>query len=361
MPAGINYTVFGNVFKGQDVLFNISHARPARGSQGQTLAVPAEAIHINRVVIVDGPMQANPAPNIAPKDAVPETELSLAPQQEAFTYGEPIILRLMLKNPYDSSLQLPSMGLAKNLKITRLEENPGGELRRTEEKTNPDFSEMFLPVSRGLLGPGAQVGVRLDITDACPAFADGGTFEISWEAGGIKTKPLTLRIQKSLFANIATTRGVFQAILYPEAAPLAVGRFKQLAEDGFYNGLPFYAVVKTPALSLAQAGSKSGDSTGKATNLPDIPLEQSDRPFDIGTIGFSHTRTNADSGSSQFFIITQIGADGSASLFRRYTVIGKIISARDEKGDPADYRALLSKLTAEDKVLKIEISAKKTK
>ena len=359
--SGIKYTIFGKVFRGLEVLYDISHARQARGSQGQTLSRPAEEIRVSRVIIVDEALPAGRNPNIAPPASTPEAELSLSPQAEVFTYGEPINIQLTLKNPYNSSLELPSIGLKNGLKINRLEEKPGEEARRVEVETSPEFPEMFLPVSRGLLGPGAQVGLRLDITDICPAFAEGGKFEITWEAGGARTKPLTISIQKALFANITTSKGAFQAILFPAAAPLAVSRFRQLAAEGFYNDLPFYKVLNTPALALAQSGSKTGDSTGKAANLPDIPLEPAGRPFNVGTIGFSHTRANPDSGNSQYFMVTQIRADGAAALLRHYTIIGEIISARDEKGNPADYRTLLSKLTGEDKVVKIEISEKKTK
>jgi cyclophilin family peptidyl-prolyl cis-trans isomerase len=139
-----------------------------------------------------------------------------------------------------------------------------------------------------------------------------------------------------------------------------VGRFRQLAQEGYYNGLPFYTVMNTPALSLAQSGSKTGDETGKA-DLPDIPLEPSDRQFNAGTIGLSRTGANPDSGNSQYFIVTQLRADGAAALYRRYTIIGEIISARDEKGNPADFRSLLAKLAKDDKVMKIEISERKTR
>jgi len=359
-PSGITYTVFGKVFRGLDVLYNISRARQARGSQGLTLARPAEEIRVSRVIIVDEAPPSGGNPNIAPPASAPEAEISVSPQEKAFTYGEPIDLLLTLKNPYDSSLELPSLGLKNGLKINRVEEKPGEEAERVQEALSPDFPEIFLPVSRGLLGPGEQIGLHVDIANICPAFASGGKFEIAWEAGGVKTKTLTIAIQKALFANITTSKGAFQAILFPETAPLAVGRFRQLAQEGYYNDLPVYKVINTPALSLAQSGSKTGDETGKA-NLPDIPLEPSDRLFNVGTIGFSRTGANPDSGNSQYFIVTQLRADGAAALHQRYTIIGEIISARDEKGNPADFRTLLAKLAKDDKVVKIEISEKKTR
>lgn len=363
-PTGIKYTVFGRVFRGLDVLYSISRARAARNSQGQPLSFPAQPIRISRIIMVDKPSQVPRRINPAPTDAVPEAELALVPPADAFTYGEPINLQLSLRNPYDdTSLALPFTGLKKGLRVVRIEQEGTGENAKENPapvELNPDFLDMLLPVSGGLLAPGAQAGIRLDITDICQAFQQGGKFEITWEVGGIKTKPIVIQIQKSLFANITTSKGALQVLLFPQAAPLAVERFRLLAEQGFYENLPFCYVLNAPALALVQSGGKTGDPMGKAPGLPDMPLEPSNRPFKTGTVAFAHTAANPDTGSSQYFIVTNIRPDGAASLFRKYTIIGEVISAWDTQGKPLDYLALLSKLKTEDKIIKIEISEKKT-
>jgi peptidyl-prolyl cis-trans isomerase B (cyclophilin B) len=356
---GVKYTVFGRIFgDGTKVLESISRTRQARGSQGQTLARPADQIRINRLIIVDKPSALNRRPNLAPEGAIPRVDLTLSSKTTAFTFGEPINVELKLANPYSSALKLPTAGLKGGLKIIRLvEEGPQGQ--RVAAELNADFPEMFLPVSRGILPGGGQVGITLDITDLCPAFQNGGTFEITWEAGAIKTKPIVITIQKSLFATIVTTKGTFQAILFPETAPQAVERFRMLAVSGFYNEMKFFHARNAPALALVQTGSKIGDTTGKAPDLKNLPLEPIDRLLRVGTIALAHTETDPDSGNSQFFMVTRIRADAAKALSRHYSVIGEIIAGRDAKGNPTDYQSLLAQLRPEDKIIRIEITQKK--
>jgi cyclophilin family peptidyl-prolyl cis-trans isomerase len=357
----MKYTVFGRVFRGLDALNVISRARQARGSQGQKLFTPANEIKIKRAVLVeeDTPLVGHHAE--APEGARPQATLTISPPSEQITYGEPLNLRLTLSNPYDEPLHIPGeLGIKKGIKIFKLE-HPSGEDKETVRRQvniSEDFPETLLPLSGGNLGPGGITGVNLDVTDLCPAFAEGGEFEIAWEDYGIETEPLTIKIQKSLFARIITEKGTLEVILFEEAAPGAVARFAQLGREGFYDGLTFHRVIDTPSLSLVQSGSPTGDETGKAEGGP-IPLEPGNRRFRVGTVGLARTPVNPDSGSSQYFIITKIRADGAAALFRRYTQIGQVKAARDAGGKPADFRAILGKIAGSDKVIRVEISEKK--
>ena len=358
----MKYTVFGRVFRGLDVLNVISRARQARGSQGQKLFTPANEIKIKRAVLVEEDTPAVRRHAEAPEGARPRATLTISPPSEQITYGEPLNLRLTLNNPYDEPLHIPGeIGIKKGIKIFKLEPPPSGENKETVRRQvdiNGDFPETLLPLSGGNLGPGGITGVNLDVTDLCPAFAEGGKFEIVWEGYGIETEPLTIKIQKSLFAKIITEKGTLEVILFEEAAPGAVARFAQLAREGFYDGLAFHRVINTPSLSLVQSGSPTGDETGKAEGEP-IPLEPSNRRFRVGTVGLARTPANPDSGSSQYFIITKIRADGAAALFRRYTQIGQVKAARDAGGKPTDFRIILGKIARGDKVIRVEISEKK--
>lgn len=56
-----------------------------------------------------------------------------------------------------------------------------------------------------------------------------------------------------------TTKGKVIVELAPELAPGHVARIKELARDGFYNGLAFHRVIDT---FMAQGGDPKGDGTG---------------------------------------------------------------------------------------------------
>jgi peptidylprolyl isomerase len=56
-----------------------------------------------------------------------------------------------------------------------------------------------------------------------------------------------------------TTKGKVIVELAPELAPGHVARIKELAREGFYNGLAFHRVIDT---FMAQGGDPKGDGTG---------------------------------------------------------------------------------------------------
>ncbi|MGE3867500.1 MAG: peptidylprolyl isomerase, partial [Hyphomonadaceae bacterium] len=68
---------------------------------------------------------------------------------------------------------------------------------------------------------------------------------------------------------IDTTKGRVIVEMYPEIAPLAVARVKQLARDKFYDGLSFHRVI---ANFMAQGGDPLGNGQG-ASKYPDLQEE----------------------------------------------------------------------------------------
>ncbi|WP_298918469.1 peptidylprolyl isomerase [uncultured Algimonas sp.] len=73
---------------------------------------------------------------------------------------------------------------------------------------------------------------------------------------------------------IDTAYGMIGVELLPEIAPLHVAQVKQLARDGFYDGVPFHRVIDG---FMNQTGDGSnGDGTGDS-DLPNIPAEFSFR------------------------------------------------------------------------------------
>ena len=91
--------------------------------------------------------------------------------------------------------------------------------------------------------------------------------------------------------------------LFVQEAPNTVANFIELAQSGFYNGLPFYRVMPG---ALIQSGCKNGDGTGMAGHVIQGEFEANGIENRI-----SHTRgaismarqSDYDTASSQFFIM----------------------------------------------------------
>ncbi len=117
-----------------------------------------------------------------------------------------------------------------------------------------------------------------------------------------------------LYMDMSNGRMVIE--LDPGLAPENVKRVKELARQGFYDGLGFHFVRKG---YVAETGDPTGTGTGGSGQT--LPAEFSDVPFERGVVGMSRPKDDPDSADSQFFI-----ALGRAErLDGKYTVIGKVI------------------------------------
>jgi len=118
--------------------------------------------------------------------------------------------------------------------------------------------------------------------------------------------------------------------LRPDLAPSHVARIAELAESGFYDGVPFHRVI--PGF-MAQGGDPTG--TGMSgSDKPDLKQEFNDEPHVRGTCSMART-ANPDSANSQFFICFE----DTPFLNRQYTVWGQVESGMEHidalpKGEP---------------------------
>ena len=126
--------------------------------------------------------------------------------------------------------------------------------------------------------------------------------------------------------------GVVEIELYPDKAPNHVKRFKDLANDGKYNGVVFHRVIDG---FMAQTGDvKFGNSSSKdfdlrragigGSDLPDLNQEFNDLPHDRGTVSMARS-SDPNSANSQFFICFK----PAPFLDRQYTVFGKVIEGME--------------------------------
>jgi peptidylprolyl isomerase len=130
---------------------------------------------------------------------------------------------------------------------------------------------------------------------------------------------------------IELKRGRVLIKLRPDLAPQHVARAKQLARDGFYNGLKFHRVI---AGFMAQTGDPTGTGTGNS-KYPNLPAEFTKEVYKRGSVGAART-ADPNSANSQFFICF---GDGCRGLTGAYTLWGEVISGMEHvdaiaKGEP---------------------------
>ena len=129
---------------------------------------------------------------------------------------------------------------------------------------------------------------------------------------------------------LTTETGTVTIRLRPDLAPGHVARIKELAREGFYDGVVFHRVI---AGFMAQGGDPSGTGSG-GSKKPDLKAEFSREPHVRGVC--SMARTSApNSANSQFFICL----DDSTFLDNQYTVWGEVVDGMDHvdalpKGEP---------------------------
>ncbi|MFD1704971.1 peptidylprolyl isomerase [Methylopila henanensis] len=128
---------------------------------------------------------------------------------------------------------------------------------------------------------------------------------------------------------IETTKGPITVRLRPDLAPRHVERIVRLANEKFYDGVPFHRVI---AGFMAQTGDPTGTGTG-GSSYPDVAAEFSKESFKRGTLGMARA-ASPDSANSQFFIC--FGA--APWLDGKYTIVGEVTSGMEvvdklEKGE----------------------------
>ena len=115
----------------------------------------------------------------------------------------------------------------------------------------------------------------------------------------------------------------------PDLAPNHVARIKELARQGFYDGVPFHRVI---AGFMAQTGDPTG--TGAGGSGQKLQAEFNAEPHTRGAVSMARAQS-PDSGDSQFFICF----DDANFLDRKYTLWGRVIEGMENvdqinKGEP---------------------------
>ena len=128
---------------------------------------------------------------------------------------------------------------------------------------------------------------------------------------------------------VETSKGPVVIAMRPDLAPKHVARIKELAREGFYDGLKFHRVIDG---FMAQTGCPKGTGTGGSGQK--LKAEFSDAKHRKGTVSMARAQ-DPNSGDSQFFICL----DEAPWLNKQYTVWGNVIEGMEnvdkiQKGEP---------------------------
>ena len=128
---------------------------------------------------------------------------------------------------------------------------------------------------------------------------------------------------------LETTQGRVVIELRPDLAPNHVARIKELAQQGFYDGVVFHRVIDG---FMAQTGDPTG--TGRGGSGKNLKAEFSKAPHERGTVSMARAN-HPDSADSQFFICF----DDARFLDGKYTIWGRVIEGMEnvdkiKRGEP---------------------------
>ncbi len=141
-----------------------------------------------------------------------------------------------------------------------------------------------------------------------------------------------------------TTHGPVTIEMRPDLAPNHCARIKELAREGFYDGIVFHRVIDG---FMAQTGCPHGTGTGGSGQK--LGAEFSDEAHVRGTASMARAAA-PDSADSQFFICF----DDAPFLNGQYTVWGSVTEGMEhvdkiKRGEPvADPDQIISLKVAAD-------------
>ena len=173
--------------------------------------------------------------------------------------------------------------------------------------------------------------------------------------------------------NIKTSKGNMIAIIDGFNAPLTAGAFIDLSSKNFYSNLP---INRAEEFFVLQTGDPIGDDIGyvdpETNEERHVPLEiripdenetfynqtfedlgfyteTPTLPFaTLGTLGWSHSNTDVDDGSSQFFFFlyeAELNPAGRNLIDGRNAAFGYVVDGFD----------VLEELTKEDTIISIDV------
>ncbi len=145
---------------------------------------------------------------------------------------------------------------------------------------------------------------------------------LTQEAFAVNKQYLTLQLDS----------GTVKIELLPDVAPKHVERITTLAKQGAYDDVAFHRVIdgfmaQTGDVEFGKVGPNGQVSPRAGTggsDMPDLPAEFSDTPFERGVVGMARS-SNPNSANSQFFIMFA----PAPHLNGQYTVVGRVVEGME--------------------------------
>jgi cyclophilin family peptidyl-prolyl cis-trans isomerase len=168
-----------------------------------------------------------------------------------------------------------------------------------------------------LHGPGG--GATLTGETPCPK-PDGSSARTTHFA---KAPGTCIDASKTYTATFRTTKGTMVVTLDAADSPKNVNNFVVLSLYHFYDGSPFFRLVKDFAVQFGDPSSHPSNAAQFGYDVPDeFPKAGA---YKLGTLAMANTG-QPDSGGAQAFFIT--GAEG-ASLPPSYSILGQVTKGLD--------------------------------
>ena len=125
---------------------------------------------------------------------------------------------------------------------------------------------------------------------------------------------------------IDTNYGEILVMLNSAAAREHANTFKDLAENGFFNGLTFHYVEKDKIIQGGDVNSRDDDPSNDGFGEPGFTIKpEVSAKHQAGSVGLAHPPGEPELGNSQFYICLQ----PMPELDGRYTVFGQVVQGLD--------------------------------
>ncbi|MDP4822447.1 MAG: peptidylprolyl isomerase [Aestuariivirgaceae bacterium] len=146
-------------------------------------------------------------------------------------------------------------------------------------------------------------------------------------------------LENTLYLDLEKGRVVIEML--PDVAPGHVKHIKELAREGFYDGVVFHRVIEG---FMAQGGDPTGTGMG-GSKKPNLKAEFNATKHVRGTCSMARS-ASPDSANSQFFICFA----AAPFLDRQYTVWGQVTEGMEfvdalKRGEPVQNPDKIVKMT----------------
>lgn len=242
-----------------------------------------------------------------------EVVVDLRPAHELYYEGDPLTVQITVRNPGPETLRNPiRTPLWKGLTVR------AGDGRTLKSKGKPAQRESARPKE---LAPGSSYGATVELAPLYPELGRAGRYEMQWSGDGIASEAREVTViprydpAKRYTARIDTEYGRIVLSLAQEESPIAVKSFVDLANAGFYEGLPFSEVH-------ADSFIVGGDPRTSPHRRPFLyPAEQSSVPLVAGTVVMKPAGPAPPSNGPVFMIVLKPQPAWTGQV----TVLGRVI------------------------------------